>query len=82
MTNRYTILLQYDADGPGYVVTAPALPGCFTQGANAPEAIERAKGAIAGHIAALVELGEHVPHEDMPALMNVEEVDGLQRAGD
>ncbi len=82
MTNRYTILLQYDADGPGYVVTAPALPGCFTQGATVPEAIERAKEAIAGHIAALVELGEETPRENVPALITVVEVESLPLAGD
>lgn len=81
MTTRYTVLLEYDEDGPGYVVSVPALPGCFTQGATVPEAIERAKEAIAGHIAALVELGEDVPDEHIPALTTFVEVESLPLAG-
>ncbi len=82
MTNRYTILLEYDAEGPGYVVSVPALPGCLTQGATVPEAIERANEAISWHITALVEIGEEVPHEDIAALMTVVEVENLPLAGD
>jgi len=75
MTLRYTILIEYDADGPGYVVSVPALPGCFTQGATVPEAIERAREAIAGHIAALQDVGQDVPIEELPALMTIVEID-------
>lgn len=82
MTNRYTILLEYDDEGPGYVVSVPALPGCYTQGATVPEAIERAKEAIAGHIAALVEIGEEAPRENVPALLTVVEVENVSLAGE
>lgn len=81
MTLRYTILLEYDAEGPGYVVSVPALPGCFTQGATVPEAIKRAREAIAGHIAALHDLGEDVPVEDLPALLTVVEIEALATSG-
>jgi antitoxin HicB len=78
MTRRYTVLLEWDPEGPGYAVTVPALPGCFTQGATVPEALERAREAISGHVAALIEIGEPVPKEDTPALMTVVEIDDLQ----
>ncbi|MEA2526014.1 MAG: antitoxin HicB [Thermomicrobiales bacterium] len=81
MTRRYTVLLEWDPEGPGYAVTVPALPGCFTQGATVPEALERAREAIAGHVAALAEIGEPIPHEDTPALMTVVEIDDLVPAG-
>jgi predicted RNase H-like HicB family nuclease len=81
MTLRYTILIEFDADGPGYVVFVPALPGCLTQGATVPEAIKRAREAIAGHVAALQDIGEDVPTEDVPALMTVVEIDALAASG-
>ena len=82
MTTRYTILLEYDADGHGYVVSVPTLPGCFSQGSTVPEAIERAREAIAGHILALAELGEPVPDEQVPPLTTFVEIDLLPLAGD
>lgn len=82
MTLRYTILLEYDTEGPGYAVSVPALPGCVTQGHTVPEAIERAREAIAGHVAALRDIGEEIPIEDAPALMTVVEVEALVPSGD
>lgn len=75
MTPDYVTNIEYDAEGPGYVVSVSALPGCFTQGANVPEAIERAREAIAGHVAALRDLGQDVSVEEMPALMTIIEVE-------
>lgn len=60
--NRYTVILEYE-EGDGYAVSVPALPGCFTQGATVDQALERAREAIAGHIAALVDTGQSVPME-------------------
>jgi antitoxin HicB len=82
MSRRYTVLLNWDPDGPGYAVSVPALPGCFTQGASVPEALERAREAISGHIAALAQIGEPIPNEDSPALLTVVEVDDVALAGD
>jgi antitoxin HicB len=82
MTRRYTVLLEWDPEGPGYAVSVPALPGCFTQGATVPEALDRAREAIAGHVAALIDIGEPVPQEDTPALMTIVEIDDLVPAGD
>ena len=59
---HYTVVLTPD-DG-GYMVTVPALPGCFTQGATIAQALERAREAIRTHIAGLEADGESVPLED------------------
>ena len=75
MSRRYTVLLEWDPEGPGYAVSVPALPGCFTQGATVPEALARAREAITGHIAALAETGQEIPSEDTPSLMTVVEVE-------
>lgn len=68
MTERtYTIILEWDPEGAMYVVTVPALPGCFTQGHTVDEAIARAKEAIALYLECLIEDGELVPEETQPA---------------
>ncbi len=53
----------------GYMVSVPALPGCFTQGATVDECRERALEAIATHIAGLEADGETVPAELGPPQM-------------
>ncbi len=78
MTRHFTVLLEWDPEGPGYVVSVPALPGCLTQGATVPDALERAREAIAGHVAALIETGQPVPAHGPPALMTVVEVSDLE----
>jgi antitoxin HicB len=61
----YSIVLEPE-EGGGYAVTVPALPGCFTQGKTAEEAMERAAEAIGVHIAGLEADGEPVPEEHEP----------------
>ncbi len=61
--SRYTVLIEYDPEAPGYLVSVPALPGCFTQGNTVDEALVRAREAIAGHVAALRDIGEPIPVE-------------------
>jgi predicted RNase H-like HicB family nuclease len=63
MTRRYTILLHPEVDDRGYSVTVPSLPGCVTQGKSIEQCVERAREAIALHIAALEANGEPVPDE-------------------
>ena len=69
MTERqytYAIILDPDPETGVYVVTEPALPGCFTQGAIIEEATERAKEAIALHVEGLIEHGLPVLDEKEP----------------
>ncbi|MBE3586231.1 type II toxin-antitoxin system HicB family antitoxin [Desulfofundulus thermocisternus] len=65
MLYRYKVILEWDEEGKGYVVSVPALPGCFTQGDTVEEALERAQEAIAGHLAALVQEGLSFPIKDV-----------------
>ena len=46
----YTIVVEPEETG-GFMVSVPALPGCFTQGRSLEECRERAAEAIAVHIA-------------------------------
>jgi predicted RNase H-like HicB family nuclease len=47
---RYRIaLLKTDE---GYSVSVPGLPGCWSQGATEPEALENIQDAIQGYLAA------------------------------
>lgn len=46
---EFDVLLERDEDGV-WVVSVPALPGCFTQGATREEALANAKEAIALHL--------------------------------
>jgi antitoxin HicB len=63
VTRTYRIVLEPGEDG-GYVVSVPALPGCFTQGATVEQAVGRAQEAIEVHVAGLLMTGEPVPAGD------------------
>ena len=56
-------MLEYDCDVSPYSVRVPSLPGCYSQGLTAEEALANAEEAIAGHIAALEEIGSPIPEE-------------------
>ncbi|MCL7452731.1 MAG: type II toxin-antitoxin system HicB family antitoxin [Anaerolineae bacterium] len=42
----FKVLLEPDEDAGGYVVSCPALPGCYTQGDSIDEALENIEEAI------------------------------------
>ncbi len=42
----FKVLLEPDEEVGGYVVSCPALPGCYTQGDTIDEAMENVKEAI------------------------------------
>jgi len=73
--SRYGVVLELDPDERVYVVTVPALPGCFMQGRTVVEALARAREAIAGHVAALRARGEEVPIETAPPILPTVDVD-------
>jgi len=54
-----------------FAVLVPALPGCVKQGKTVEEAVKRAREAIAGHIEALIAIGEDIPEESSPAHLAV-----------
>jgi predicted RNase H-like HicB family nuclease len=63
---EYTIILEPSAEGEGFTVLVPALPGCITQGRSRDEAIDRAKEAIAAYIESLEADGEPLPQDTEP----------------
>ena len=60
---KYTIDILPEADGKGYYVVVPALPGCYSQGSTVEEALQNAEEAIALHVSELKRTGEGVPIE-------------------
>ena len=42
----FTVLLEPEQEEGGYVVSCPALPGCYSQGSTIDEALENIKEAI------------------------------------
>jgi predicted RNase H-like HicB family nuclease len=60
---RYTVVLEWDPEAPGYSVVVPALPGCTSQGQTVEEALSTAAQAVALHIACMEEDGECVPDD-------------------
>lgn len=58
----YTVVPETEREG-GFVVSVPALPGCFTQGDSRTEALSNAREAIAAYVEELRARGEEVPVE-------------------
>jgi predicted RNase H-like HicB family nuclease len=70
---RCTVFLIPDAEDGGYTVQVPALPGCFTEGATADEALANARDAIRLYLEDKAAHGEPLPEErEHPALAAVE----------
>lgn len=62
---EYTVILDPDAEGQGFTVTVPALPGCISEGRTKEEAIMNAREAILLYLESLLADGEPVP-DDLP----------------
>lgn len=64
----YTVILEPETDphGRGYNVRIPALPGCFTQGSTAEEALAMAREAISLYLESVIAHGEPIPIEREP----------------
>jgi predicted RNase H-like HicB family nuclease len=67
----YTILLEQDEEKGGFVVSVPALPGCFTYGASYEKAVANAQEAILCYLDGLVADGEPLPREPHPVVSEV-----------
>lgn len=57
----YEIVLIPDEEDGGFVVDAPDLGGCITQGDTYEEAIEMAADALTTSVAALLKFGDPIP---------------------
>ncbi|MDD5147648.1 MAG: type II toxin-antitoxin system HicB family antitoxin [Candidatus Daviesbacteria bacterium] len=70
---KYTVIFEPAEEG-GYVVSVPALPGCFTEGDTLEEAMEMIKDAISAYVASLGKHHEPIPQESGPSLVSVVDV--------
>jgi len=59
---RFTVLIERQPEG-GYLVSVPALPGCYTEGRTLEEAYRMAMDAIRAYCASLIKHGEPIPVE-------------------
>jgi predicted RNase H-like HicB family nuclease len=68
---KYTVVIRAGNEG-GYVATAPALPGCVSQGRTRRQTLRNAKEAIEAYIEALLEDGLPVPVQTDTEVIEVE----------
>ena len=59
---QLAIIIERQPEGE-YVVSMPALPGCYTEGSTLEEAREMATDAIRAYCASLLKHGEPIPCE-------------------
>ncbi len=62
-------VVVYPGEDGWWVAECPSLPGCISQGKTREEAIENAKEAIRGYVAALREDNLTVPEDKFEALL-------------
>ncbi len=60
---KFTIVIDKQPDGE-YLVSVPALPGCYTEGKTLEEARLMAQDAIQAYCASLRKHGEPIPIEE------------------
>ena len=72
-TARFLVYLEPAEEG-GYIVSAPALPGCVTHGDTKQEALMMIQDAIRGCVASLRKHGEPLPFGHESAETEVIEV--------
>lgn len=65
-THTYSIVVEPDPRGGGYVVSVPALPGCLTHGETLGECVANAQEAIALYLGDVIAAGDPVPAERVP----------------
>ena len=58
----FTVLIERQPEGE-YLVSVPALPGCYTEGQTLEEARTMASDAIRAYCASLLKHGELIPVE-------------------
>ena len=57
---KYRVLIEQDEDGM-FVASAPALPGCVSQGSSRDEALANIREAIEGYLESLRAHDEPIP---------------------
>ena len=61
-TYQFTVIIERQPEGE-YLVSVPALPGCYTEGPTLGEAREMATDAIRAYCTSLLQHGESIPFE-------------------
>ena len=61
-TYSFTVIIERQPEGE-YLVTVPALPGCYTEGQTLEEARYMASDAISAYCTSLRNRGEPIPVE-------------------
>jgi antitoxin HicB len=59
---QFTVIIERQPEGE-YLVSVPALPGCYTEGRTLEEAREMAADAIRAYCTSLLKHGEPIPVE-------------------
>lgn len=59
---KFTVVIERQPEGE-YLVSVPALPGCYTEGRTLGEARSMAEDAIQAYCASLRKHGEPIPFE-------------------
>ncbi len=58
----FTVIIERQPEGE-YLVSVPALPGCYTEGGTMDEARSMAADAIRAYCASLLKHGDPIPEE-------------------
>jgi antitoxin HicB len=61
---QFTVIIERQPEGE-YLVSVPALPGCYTEGRTLQEARELATDAIRAYCASLLKHDEPIPSEPL-----------------
>jgi predicted RNase H-like HicB family nuclease len=69
---HFTVIIEHQAENE-YLVSVPALPGCYTEGRTLEEAREMAADAIQAYCTSLLKHGEPIPVE-LPEQQTIEQV--------
>jgi predicted RNase H-like HicB family nuclease len=61
---KFTVVIEKDEDGT-YIVSCPAIQGCYSQGDTLKQAMANIKDTISLHIQARKDVGDEIPIEVM-----------------
>ena len=68
---RFTVVLEQELD-EGFVVSVPALPGCFSQGDTREDALRNIREAIELYLEDCRESGDPIPSESGREFVEIE----------
>jgi predicted RNase H-like HicB family nuclease len=68
---RFTVVLEQEPD-EGFVVSVPALPGCFSQGGTREDALRNIREAIELYLEDCRESGDPIPSESGREFVEIE----------